>query len=235
MTYLDDYKICGVIDPRLWAKDHLTTLLFLEAHLTDLGVFWARPNERMRTHPSTFGQEVEVSPNSRRRDIPCGDAPTKLVDGLEVPEHDDWSCLWDMGALGLLSYHPEQERTGGRYFQIKLTSTGDELAAELRRNRRAGLRKIYDTPRTTSAWIRLTDTYRLLLEGAPRLRGPDKAKLIYTEEGQLCPASRWSGVNGMPCPWNRPISFYTPEEEPAHLFPDMIAQRWPETPLDVMV
>jgi hypothetical protein len=238
MDHFDEYRTCGVVRPSLWAKDHLTALMYLESHLTDRGPFWARPNEKMRTNPYTFGRDVPISPGVKRWDIFTGHNSTKLVEGALVDGHDDWSCLWDMGALGLLSYHPTKDAQG-HFFQVKLTPTGDSLVAELRRLRRAGLTKIYDIPRNTHSWMALEAAYELLLEGAPKLRGPETAKLRYIErideDDRYYLATSSAGEEGVACRWNLPVSFYDPDENPGHLFPDMVAQLWRDTPVLVMV
>lgn len=240
MTYasIKEYKTLGVVRPSLWGRDHLSTLRYLETYLTEHhNRFFAQPNPHMRTDPSTFGSEVDVAhPFSRHQLLSGASAPTRLLNGEELKNHDDWSCLWDMGAVGALSYHPSPlSRHDGRYFMVKLTHLGDQLAAELRRLRRAGVVD-KDIKRSEHLWMKLESAYETLLGQAPLFRGPEQAKLRSVEIGEtlqygtpaICSTESFASRAQKPCYWNKPVSFFDPYGNPGHLFPDMIANRWPD-------
>lgn len=62
-----------------------------------------------------------------------GPFPTRLADGVLLPNHDDWDCLDDLEAAGLLSSHG----TGVNPW-FKLTRKGLRVAALLRAHKAKG-------------------------------------------------------------------------------------------------
>lgn len=111
-----------------WGKDHWSTLAYIETRIVDhSGV----PNpEHMRAdidiHPQ-FGNRAqqEASPDKRY--------PTILNDGTTVEKHDDWSCVDDMVAVGIM----EWQGTGINPVFV-LTEEGHRVTASLRRHKAKG-------------------------------------------------------------------------------------------------
>lgn len=119
-----------------WGKDHWSTLAYAETRIVDGdGII---DNRRMRTNPRlhrtlvgiTFG---EIQDGSKY--------PTRLKDG-EVEPHDDWSCLEDMAAFGLLNMYyrtaKHNQVFGCDETRIELTELGQIVAAELREHKGRG-------------------------------------------------------------------------------------------------
>ncbi len=110
------------IDMARWGKDHWSTLTYLETLAVD-NKGMAIPNlERMRC-------DINVHPglgNSANHHFPGKAYPTRLKDG-PITDHDDWSCVEDMEAAGLV----EWKGTGINPI-IVFTDLGMKVAAALR-------------------------------------------------------------------------------------------------------
>jgi len=100
-----------------WGKDHWSTFAYIETRIVDHG---GQPQiEHMRCNN-------QLHPQFGHRGGCASAYPTKLREG-EVPGHDDWSCLDDAEAAGLL------ENVGtGLYRVYKLTKVGSSVARQLR-------------------------------------------------------------------------------------------------------
>ena len=112
-----------------FGKDHWSTLLFLETCAVD-----NKGNingDRMRCdidiHPG-LGNRCSNAPGMRRVKY-----PTRLKDGYELPNHDDWSCFEDLCAYGLVVW----EGTGVNPM-VSFTDEGRKVAALLRAHKAAG-------------------------------------------------------------------------------------------------
>lgn len=109
-----------------WGKDHWSTLLYIESICTDgKGVPSA---ERMRQWPGRPRRGVAAYGSSLMMP-PQGEYPTRLKDGTEVREHDDFDCAADMEAEGLVEWHGT-----GLHPAFKLTDRGWKIAHALRRH-----------------------------------------------------------------------------------------------------
>lgn len=110
-----------------WGRDHRTTMLYIETRCVDYsGVPDAA---HMRT---CNGRPLRGDVSGR---LPSGsqeDFPTRLKDGTELSDHDDWDCVDDFEAAGLL----EWQGTGMNPI-FKLTDKGWEHAHNLRREKAA--------------------------------------------------------------------------------------------------
>lgn len=110
-----------------WGKDHWSCLAYIEGRIVDhKGV----PNiENMRVdidiHPQFDNRAARLQREKRY--------PTRLNDGTEVEKHDDWSCVDDMEAAGLL----EWKGTGINPVFV-LTDEGHRVAAALRKHKASG-------------------------------------------------------------------------------------------------
>lgn len=114
-----------------WGKDHWSTLAYLEVRCVDhKGI----PNRgHMRCNP-------EIHPglcNTANSQEFGGDTkeryPTRLAGGVEQPNHDDWSCVDDMEAAGLL----KNEGSGTNPI-ISLTDYGMIVCNALRNHKASG-------------------------------------------------------------------------------------------------
>jgi hypothetical protein len=92
------------ITPDEWGQDHWLTLLYIETRIVDYDGFLDPSHMRMNgnTHP------------------------TYLKHGNKEPGHNDYDCLADMEAAGLIDYKGNN---------VTLTDLGWRVAAEARRHR----------------------------------------------------------------------------------------------------
>lgn len=114
-----------------FGRDHWSTFAYIETLCVDNG---GRPdNKRMRCdvkRHQQYGHPVSV--------LMPGRYPTRLRGGEELDDHDDWDCVDDLEAAGLIEVH------GTVMFPtFAMTKRGWEIAAALRVHRA--------TKRTTGA------------------------------------------------------------------------------------
>ena len=125
----------GIIEPKpawttgtpaapmhLWGKDHWSTLAYIETRIVD--------REHMRANPDLHPFFVNRAARSTDRKY-----PTRLNDGSELHPHDDWSCLDDCEAVGLV----ENIGTGVNR-AYRLTEEGERCTAALRKHKADGKR-----------------------------------------------------------------------------------------------
>jgi hypothetical protein len=110
-------KRLEVIPPEQWGKDHLSTLLYVETRCVDYGGELSAPH--LRRYRGRLGGHDNKK------------YPTILKDGTEIHLHDDYDCLIDMEAEGLLIYSDGS-------LNVKLLEPGWVLAHMLRRIRANG-------------------------------------------------------------------------------------------------
>lgn len=84
----------------LWGKDHWSTLAYV-AHVAtgarEIDKDKMRTNEDRHPHGVGFRQRAFASGPSK-------EYPTRLRGGTELLDHDDWDCLEDAVAAGLLTW-----------------------------------------------------------------------------------------------------------------------------------
>lgn len=118
-----------------WGKDHWATLAYLECRVVDnRGIV---KNEHMRCEPRLH-REFAHSPMLMA--VSDKKYPTILNDG-EINNHDDWSCLEDMVAAGLLRAWWKQIRRqpfGNSKAKVELTERGETICGELRKHKAKG-------------------------------------------------------------------------------------------------
>lgn len=136
---MDEYKPNGgdYIPMERWGKDHWSTFAYLETVATDRDGHIDR--QRMRCNARLHRELANVSPwNSL---VDGGEYPTRLIDG-NLEKHDDWSCVEDMVAAGLVRAFFRQENYdrafGNTEAYIELTDEGWRIAAELRQHKAQG-------------------------------------------------------------------------------------------------
>lgn len=114
------------IDIKDWGKDHYSTFAYLETRAVDgQGKI---DNRRMRCDNRLHRHFAHI-PNGR-------EYPTILKGGVKHKDHDDWSCLEDMVAAGVMRAFfwtgTHGRMFGGGRARIELTPLGLQLAAEIR-------------------------------------------------------------------------------------------------------
>ncbi len=120
--------------PELWGKDHWSTLAYaetctVEGHPLSLG----RMRCDVTRHPLLASCRVPYTGQKY---------PTRLRDGVELPDHDDWDCLCDAQQAGLIKVmglpegvlDVEPGRRGGLFIHLRrrTTSLGSEWAGKPR-------------------------------------------------------------------------------------------------------
>jgi hypothetical protein len=121
----------------LWGRDHWTTLLYIESRCVDnAGLL---DNQHMRTnarvHRKLLG-DAQI-----RAGMGGEDHPTKLRNGDQIARHDDWSCIEEMVAHGLVTVRESNttdQPFGGGKVRVKLTEMGWRVASRIRRDRAEG-------------------------------------------------------------------------------------------------
>lgn len=116
-----------------WGKDHWSTFAYLETRAVDRGLI---DNRQMRCNPRLHR---ELANTGFGGVIDGSKYPTRLRDGSEISNHDDWSCLEDMVAAGLIKaqYRANDKKRKASAFgfaeaRVELTPAGLALAAQLR-------------------------------------------------------------------------------------------------------
>jgi len=120
----------GYIPMERFGHDHWSTFAYLETCVVDVHGYI--DNRRMRCNARLHREFAWRADGS--------DYPTRLKDG-EQARHDDWSCLEDMAAAGLIRAwwrEPAGEFFGGGQARVELTERGQEIAAQLREHKAAG-------------------------------------------------------------------------------------------------
>ena len=98
------------IEMARWGKDHWTTFAYIETRAVEC---LAVDADRMRTHPRLHLRCFQM----KRHGGSFGDGsryPTRLKNGESVAPHDDWSCVEDMIAEGLLETAPHHSDGTGK-------------------------------------------------------------------------------------------------------------------------
>ncbi len=125
-----------IVPMRFWGKDHWTTLMYLEHCAVDEG--GVLDKQRMRCNPRLHRELANISPMSGVVD--GSKYPTSLRNGETIAPHDDWSCVEDMVAYGLVEvevdYNMEKRAREGAFGHadavVTLTDEGRALANQLR-------------------------------------------------------------------------------------------------------
>ena len=130
--------VTPIVPVAKWGRDHWTTLLYIETRCVDYkGVIG---NDHMRTnarvHRKLLGE-------AQTRFGVTGSSPTILRNGDELDRHDDWSCVEEMVAHGLVAMVKESDRKpsqqfGGGEVRLALTDLGWRVAHTIRRDRAEG-------------------------------------------------------------------------------------------------
>lgn len=141
-----DYK-SDIVPIEKWSKDHYSTLAYAESRVVDYRGFL--DNRHMRC-------DARLHLKMATQYTGGGKYPTRLKNNEEAINHDDFSCLEDFQAYGLLKEEQAVETETRQYFrpsldvankraiygwlslQIQFTPLGLELCSELRTHKATG-------------------------------------------------------------------------------------------------
>lgn len=130
-----------------WARDHWSTLAYIETVLVDQREFTVSYNPRMRSSRRMIRVLTEPpalrTATVRNRSYAYGrgafamspEAGTILRDGTVLPDHDDWACVQDFAAAGLLTKTADEIDVGT---SIKFSPYGWHIATALRQHKANG-------------------------------------------------------------------------------------------------
>ena len=127
------------VDIGHWGKDHWSTLAYLESRVIDnrgmINNLQMRCNSRLHRHFAHVETMLMTD---------GGKYPTRLQKGIELEEHDDWSCLEDMVAANLLTAQYRENASypneifGNMEARVKLTELGTQVSGMLRAHKATG-------------------------------------------------------------------------------------------------
>lgn len=126
-----------------WGRDHWTTLAYIETVMVDMGGFQVGSDARMKSNRRNYRVMARDCPKPLRATNQAASLAlvmephhaTKLNDGQQVPNHDDWACVQDMGAEGLFAEGIDNIEPG---VVLKFSEKGNRVANALREFRRGG-------------------------------------------------------------------------------------------------
>ena len=107
-----------IVPPEQFGQDHWSTLLFVENIIVDHAGHLCPDDQRMRVWK--YGAVKNY--------------PTRLKGSKTIEHHDDWDCITDLIAAGILAERSIAD--GDKYF---LTDYGWKVASQLRRWKADGL------------------------------------------------------------------------------------------------
>lgn len=131
----------GYVPPERWAKDHWRTLAYIETVIVECGGFEVGFDPRMRQCRQHFRIMNKECPRPKRNDHPRIGIPmdsehgTLLSDGSRIGGHDDWHCVQDLAASGLIEQRPEEIEPGAI---LQLSTRGRVVANALRAYKASG-------------------------------------------------------------------------------------------------
>lgn len=118
------------IDMSLFGRDHWSTFAYIETRIVDHK--GALSHAHMRCHPQRH--PVMMHAKGSGMGVADGsDYPTILRGGEEARDHDDYDCVDDLIAAGLLEVHMPEVGPGGFYVNAygrPATVTGDVIRPE---------------------------------------------------------------------------------------------------------
>lgn len=142
---LDD----GYVPMNLFGKDHWSTLAYAEIEAVECGGFQVGFDARMRQGRQHFRVMYEECRRPKRINgghrgiVMRPEHGSRLNDGSFVENHDDWHCIQDMVAAGLMGVKKRglimplvEEMEPG--VVLHLTPLGHAIVASLRRHKAEG-------------------------------------------------------------------------------------------------
>lgn len=122
-----------------WGKDHWSTLGYVEAVSVENAGFQVGSDPRMKTNRRHTRVLAACPRPKRTAGFTLGvvmepEHATRLKDGTQIPNHDDWACLQDFVGAGLFQHGAEVEPKK----VLKLSERGLALTAALRAHKADG-------------------------------------------------------------------------------------------------
>lgn len=161
------------IKPEQWGKDHWSTLLYAESIAVNHG--GKIDNRRMRTNARLHRHFANLAPITGQI-VDGSSYPTRLADGENADNHDDWSCLEDAAAAGYVILCFRRASTAGaKVFgdmeaRVELTDLGFDIAHAVRKLAARGtpaskvrLPKLFYLPKRETLWARIGKGLRQVL------------------------------------------------------------------------
>ena len=111
-----------------WGKDHWSAFAYVECRCVDNRGTLHRPHLRVDADRNPQMADATTQAACRGKKY-----PTRLKGGELLQDHDDWDCILDLEAEGLVEIHGT-----GIHPVLKMTPKGSELAGLLREHRAAG-------------------------------------------------------------------------------------------------
>ncbi len=135
-----DYLPLGPALFELWGKDHWSTLSYVETRAVDYGGRLHNPHLRCipDIHPAfAHGAGINAETPSMGSYADSRDCPTRLKGNRRLWMHDDWSCIEDLVAHGLVEVVNVEKRDvmhpdGYGEAELVLTDRGKELVRQVR-------------------------------------------------------------------------------------------------------
>ena len=128
-----------------WGKDHWSTLAYIDTVITDYVYFPIIKNDRMRTTKNNliilhnngiYKKEKFIRDGSYiKSEVEVKEYPTRLNDGTEIKDHDDFSCIVDFAKEGLLNKDEKHITVDSK---IKLSKLGRDVINKLREHKSKG-------------------------------------------------------------------------------------------------
>lgn len=127
-----------------WGVDHWSTLAYMDAVMVDCGGFEVGLDARMRSNRRNYQVMAQQNPAPRR---PGNANPgrhavvmrvehgTRLNNQQTVENHDDWSCIQDMAAAGLLNKTVDKVEPRAK---LAFSSMGRAISSALRDHKTHG-------------------------------------------------------------------------------------------------
>lgn len=113
--------VADIIPMNKWGRDHWSTLAFVATVMADRGQFVMTGDARMRSNRKNFQAMPSTNGIVMRKEH-----GSRLSDGSSVEDHDDWCCIQDFAAEGLLTV--EEIDVGERF---RFSNKGQALVTSL--------------------------------------------------------------------------------------------------------
>lgn len=126
-----------------WGRDHWSTLAYIDAVMVECSGFQVGRDARMKSNRRNFRVMGQECPKPKRPgdNVSMFAQPmerehaTKLNNGQQVANHDDWFCVQDMAAEGLFNQAPDDIQPG---VVLSLSAKGVQTVNLLRDHQRNG-------------------------------------------------------------------------------------------------
>lgn len=138
---MNDYQ--AYVPMSMWNKDHWSVLAYIETVMVECGGFQVGLDGRMRTNEDHYDILYDFCRRPKRPTYVSSNSAiimkiehgTRINGGTIIEDHDDWMCLMDIAAEGLLDLSPSDIVPG---VFVHLSAFGEEAVAALRQHKARG-------------------------------------------------------------------------------------------------